>query len=194
MICDPDLDFLEKHISLIDAELQRIGESARSSPEEWVKEVALEDAESLLGLGFAACQRYITATCGWQKVPKHKALKIGGAVAGGMSGASIINHAANYWKHHDEWAQAPTVQKQRTLDAMRSIDALDTEFPMMVVLATLTERTTLSPALDHLIRWRDELRTKRPNQSLEPTAEKKSRNLKVESRKLKRELALASGG
>ncbi len=55
------------------------------------------------GVGFAAGQRYITSVLGAFKMKKQQGLSIGPVFAPGVTYADLINAAANYWKHSDEW-------------------------------------------------------------------------------------------
>ena len=157
-VWDLDLDDLEKHLSLVDAQLERLAADGRASGDPDGFGV-FDDIDSLLGLGFVACQRYLTATCGWMKIPKHVALAVGPPHSSGMTTVQIINHAANYWKHRDEWVAGQTSpRQQRTEAAMQAIHALDSDYPMMAALGEITAGTKFKDTLRDLARWRDDLR------------------------------------
>ncbi len=65
-------------------------------------------SEFLAGLAFTICQKYISATINWfnlggNKFNKDNSLKLGPFYTDTTTHAQIINAAANYWKHSDEW-------------------------------------------------------------------------------------------
>lgn len=63
-----------------------------------------DEIDYLIGLGFVAGQRYITSTRSYWKLPKDQALNMGPYFGSTSIGyAAIVNAAANYWKHHEEW-------------------------------------------------------------------------------------------
>ena len=91
-LVDDRLDGLSK---LITEDMERDGDSG-----------LIGDSEYLHGIGFTAGQRYITSACGWLKVSKKfkpQALSFGPVLPNGAAYASVVNAAANYWKHSDEW-------------------------------------------------------------------------------------------
>lgn len=103
---DEELKFLELSLNAIEPIFKLKNDEIKKSIQE--KEGALlpelcEQAEFIAGLGFTICQKYITGTLGWIKVDKESALKKGPLFSEKLTYAKIINAAANYWKHHDEW-------------------------------------------------------------------------------------------
>jgi hypothetical protein len=60
-------------------------------------------SEFLSGLAFTICQKYLKTTLGWIKIDLNTALKLGKQFNSELSYVRIINEAANYWKHMDEW-------------------------------------------------------------------------------------------
>ena len=117
-----------------------------------------DDIESLIGLGFVACQRYLTATYGWMKFTKHAALAVGPTHRSGLTIAEIANHAANYWKHQDEWrSQNKTKQQERTEAAIASVGARLGDYPITHVLTELAGGYDFKPLLRDLASWHDEL-------------------------------------
>jgi hypothetical protein len=80
------------------------------------------DAEYLTGIGFAVGQRYITSTCGMLDVNKQEALLLGPKLPNGTTYTSVINSAANYWKHSDEWNfDKLTEQQKKTYKDIESV-------------------------------------------------------------------------
>ncbi|MGX9726780.1 MAG: hypothetical protein ACTFAK_05520 [Candidatus Electronema sp. VV] len=65
-------------------------------------------SEFFAGLAFTICQKYISTTISWfnlgeNKFNKDNSLKLGPLYTDTTTHAQIINAAANYWKHSDEW-------------------------------------------------------------------------------------------
>jgi hypothetical protein len=157
-IWDLELDFLEKHLALIDVQLGRLAVEGRASGDADTFEI-FDDINSLVGLGFVDCQRYITATCGWLKIPKDVALAAGPKHPTGMTIIQIIDHAANYWKHHGEWSEKKTSpEQQRTETAMKAIRALDSDYPMITALGEVTVGNRFTDTLPDLAWWHHDLR------------------------------------
>ena len=86
-VSDLELRFLEDQLSLIDAQINIIADSAKnvSDPDSFGH---LDDLESLTGLGFVACQRYQTAVCGWMKLTKEAALSVKPGYDSGLYGCA----------------------------------------------------------------------------------------------------------
>jgi hypothetical protein len=156
-VSDLELGFLEKHLSLINAQIDIVVTDAKGCGDPDAFGV-LDDIESLVGLGFVACQRYLTAVYGWMKLTKSMALAVGPAHHSGLTIAEIANHAANYWKHQDEWrSEKKTKQQERTEAAIGSVGALPSDYPITQVLMELTGDYDFKPLLHYLASWHDEL-------------------------------------
>lgn len=156
-VCDVELDFLGQYLALIDAQLERLFAERKATGDSGAFG-AFDDIDSLVGLGFIGCQRYLTATCGWLKVPKQVGLAAGPKHSSGMTTAQIVDHAATYWKHHEEWSgQETSSQKERTQAAMEAIYALNCDYPMMAALSEITVGTKFKDTLPDLAWWRDDL-------------------------------------
>ena len=63
-----------------------------------------DQMESIAGLGFVACQTYLAATYSQVRLAKNRALTFGPTHFSGISIVALLNHAANFWKHRDEWS------------------------------------------------------------------------------------------
>lgn len=112
------IDTLEYVVVGIDAGLAAI--DARIGNPKWYDGGdALDDAEPLLGLGLVAFQTYATGTvsdlnqirrsCGKTALTKRQCYNHDLAKVNGMvTRIQLINSAANYFKHHDEWDSWPT--------------------------------------------------------------------------------------
>jgi hypothetical protein len=91
-----------------------------------------DDAEYLHGIGFVAGQRYIASVCGTlnlRKKDKWDALLIGPKPNDGITYASVVNAAANYWKHSDERDFSKlNDQQERTRKAIESVGVAVSEY------------------------------------------------------------------
>ena len=121
-----------------------------------------DQAEHVIGLGFVACQAYLTANYGLLKVGKPKALAVGPVHPAGQRLARIINDAANYWKHHAEWhCDRGPARQQQIRDTFKAVGfPVDFAYPLSGILSTLSdsEVAAFTPLVARLAAWRDELR------------------------------------
>jgi len=91
-----------------------------------------DSAEHLTGLGFVACQAYMTAVYGVLRVEQLKALSYGPMHQRGKSIAQIVNDAANYWKHNNSWSldKSPR-QRKRIENTFNEVGfPVGTEYPL----------------------------------------------------------------
>ncbi len=104
-----------------------------------------DSAEHATGLGFVACQTYMATVYGTLQIEKRIALNFGTKHHGGMTKVQIINHAANYWKHNNEWALDRTVARQEAIERAFEFVGfpVGTDYPLSGVLTELSE---LQPA------------------------------------------------
>lgn len=113
------------------------------------KSVAAEDsdafglfdsAEHATGLGFVACQTYMATLCGALMIEKSRALSLGPTHSGGLTMVQVINHAANYWKHNNEWSLDKSAARQEAIH--RAFDSVGfpvgTDYPLSGVLTELS--------------------------------------------------------
>jgi hypothetical protein len=102
-VWDLDLDFLEELLALIDGQLEALDAEAKESSDPDGSGI-WDRREGVVGLGFVACQQYLHATYPHLQVKdKLMALQSGPKHARGVYVVELINAAANFWKHHDEW-------------------------------------------------------------------------------------------
>lgn len=156
---DYDLELLRELINLLDVRLDALEQQIQrcSDPDAFG---LFDIAEGVCGLGFAACQQYLTATASGLGVEKSKALPCGPVHACGDTIVSIVNHAANYWKHGDEWALGKSEKQQgKTQDGLEAVLAdFEHGYPLTVILARLlspSEPWRFRLLLPFLIGWRD---------------------------------------
>jgi len=163
---DYDLAVLRDIATVLDARLDAIVAHIDKCPDADADGDGLSDiAEGLFGVGFVACQQYMVATASWLSVEKSKALACGPVHTCGDTVASIVNHAANYWKHGDEWSLGKSEKQQaKTQDGLEAILAdIEGGYPLTVILARLVppaEPWRFRHLLPLLVGWRDDLHAK----------------------------------
>jgi hypothetical protein len=94
---------LERVLNVLDAELEELikGSDLCPDPDSWGY---FDSMEQLTGLGFVACQTYLTETRTWfRHESKRSALACGPRHESGRTVAQVVNAAANHWKHQSEW-------------------------------------------------------------------------------------------
>jgi hypothetical protein len=161
MFVDFDLDLLQQLVRIIDQHLELMAQES----------VQVDDADSfgyfdrmehLVGLGFVACQTYMSSVCGFLRIEKPKALIVGPVHSSGQTKVQIINSAANYWKHNSEWTfEKSDRQRKRIEDTFDLVGfPINTEYPLSGVLTELVtpELAAFQPIIAVLVTWRDELR------------------------------------
>ena len=158
-ICDWDMAFLGTVLKLLDSRLEELDAVAATTSDPESHGVC-DHYEEVCGVGFVACQRYLAAACGWLKIEKHVALTKGPRVPSGLTIAQAVNHAANYWKHHDEWSGEETERELKTKRAIEGFGGtIGHDYPLSCVLAETTNRTCrLTDLIPRLEEWRNEIR------------------------------------
>ena len=138
-IIDCDMDLLVHVVTVLDEQLDRIPERSVEIPD--ADALGLYDrAEHITGLGFAACQAYMAATYGFIRFSKKVALQLGpGHGPSGRFVADVVNHAANFWKHHSEWPfHKDVVREQAVRGAFNDLGfSVDMDYPLNGILAEL---------------------------------------------------------
>lgn len=137
----------------------------RMSEEPWFDgEAALDHAETVLGLVLVAAQSYALAT--WTDLNRLRSsegrvqlVKLRccatdtAAVAPGVTRIQLVNAAANYFKHHDEWLSWPDNETTRSLAAAAITDA--TGHPCAEAMRLLCgESWSMSCLHQLLVEWR----------------------------------------
>ena len=157
---DYDMQFLEELLELLDGHIERLSANVPEfiDADSWGVH---DSTEYTVGLGFVACQSYLAATYGDLKVEKVAALKSGPKHASGRPIVELINHAANFWKHPDEWSLPSNKGRgERVCDALDALFADDTCcYPVTTILQALVfaRSNRLQALLPHLRAWRDDL-------------------------------------
>ncbi|HEX6085952.1 MAG TPA: hypothetical protein VF266_15575 [Thermoanaerobaculia bacterium] len=155
-VCDSDLGSLVELLEVIDHHIARIDdEVTRSSDPDGLG--LCDRMEAVVGLGFVACQQYINATYP-QLVPnKAQAIRHPPTLPGGQSAIELINAAANFWKHRDEWPRPNGKDEERTRAVIDEVTSSAADYVMVNVLYELVRPHPLrfAPVVDLLTRWRD---------------------------------------
>ena len=155
-----DLGLLRELVQLIDQQLERIWQLCTEvdDPDSFGY---FDSGEHVYGLGFVACQTFMSSVCGHLGVSKTNALAIGPSHSGGNTKAQIINHAANYWKHKNEWDLSKKDKRRENIEkAFESVGfSVDSDYPLSNVLAELSlpGEARFQSALGALEVWKAEL-------------------------------------
>ena len=159
-ILDYDLNLLQNLIHIIDQHLDHINKEALQV-EDADSFGYFDNAEHIIGLGFVACQTYLSSICGYLKIDKRKALSVGPLHSSGQTKAQIINHAANYWKHNSEWSfDKNSKQKKFVEEAFELIGfPVNTDYPLSGVLTEVVfpDKAAFDPIIKILESWRDDV-------------------------------------
>jgi hypothetical protein len=117
-----------------------------------------DSAEHIMGIGFVACQRFIRVACNRVDPVKLAELMALGPLHGsGQSMVTIINAAANHWKHHDEDRGPSSDRPARVrleVFARMNIDR-ESSYPLSCVLLKLVAPgpTRIGRLLPFLRQW-----------------------------------------
>lgn len=136
--CDWGMEFLAHACELVDQTLERHYATIDADFDLSDQCGTPDMVEYLIGFGFAACQGYITGVCAELGVPKVEALDVGPEHVDGATVASLANHAANWWKHVDEWSSPPAGRELQTYNAVKALE-VSGQCPLYDVLAALTD-------------------------------------------------------
>ena len=114
--------------------------------------------EYVCGIGFVACQEYITAVSA-RSGSKGKVLRKGPKV-GKYAIAELVNAGANYWKHHHTWTNPPGDKERHSVELLQSagVDPYK-EYVVVNLLAKLQgdQPCRFSPLVQCLTTWRDDI-------------------------------------
>lgn len=163
MFIDFDLDLLQQLVHIIDQHLELLAQESfdADDPDSFGY---FDRMEHLTGLGFVACQTYMSSICGSLRIEKQKALAIGPVHSSGQTKVRIINSAANYWKHNSEWILEKSDRQRKRIEETFDLVGFptNTDYPLSGVLTELAlpELAAFQPIVAALETWRDELRNK----------------------------------
>ncbi len=112
----------------------------------------LDAVEESIGHGFFYLQRYMIQ----RKRTARNAYTCGPRV-GTLYFAQVINAAANYWKHQDEWPEniQPGSREHHTLSILCDAGATEPDYRLSQLLYVLEPQRTLSALLPQVVQWRE---------------------------------------
>jgi len=145
---------------------------------EWAAETVFDDYEHVVGMACVACQHYIGMRCAESGVCKRSALDLPPKHKTGIPIVSIINAAANYWKHHSEWPKEDESGKwdvgsmrgtqKKAAVVLNDVHCLRAGFPCICALEAITgaEDTPVTELLKYLNDWSLQLECTTPREHL----------------------------
>jgi hypothetical protein len=157
---DFDHDILLSVSTALDAHVERVRQYAND--EEADTWDLLHDIDNTIGLGLTAAQAYLTSVSRALRMRRTDAISCGPEQVGGFTIAQIVNEAANFYKHRDEWEEeaAETRRDKRTARTIKVLTAagleLNADYPLSGLLEKL-KMTTIRDVAYALVRWRDHL-------------------------------------
>lgn len=153
---DGELQLLSDLLSMLDCEIFRVQKmiDSSSAPES----VGLTDrGEYFIGIGFTAVQQYLTDTLALTGVSKKKAFNLGPRYSHQLTFISVVNAAANWWKHSAEWLSSNRERADalHTKQVIADVTEME-EYALSNVLAELlgSPEISLSALLPNLMLWR----------------------------------------
>lgn len=158
---DPELQLLAELLNILDEKVVEVSNLIFKSvdPE---SDGLTDRGEYFIGVGFSVIQQYLTDTLTLTGVSKRKAFDIGPRYSEEFTFISVVNAAANWWKHSAEWVGQETtitqaLQTQRIV--VETAESLD--YPLSNVLAKLlgASEITLCALLPNLVLWRSAVDT-----------------------------------
>lgn len=144
-------EFLDGKLDQIDAEA-----AACDDPDAFGQ---FDRSEYVAGIGFVACQEYITAVTSRSGKRKKEVLQAGPTV-GNHYIAELADAGANYWKHHHTWKNPPGGPERRNVELLQSagVDPYK-DYVAANLLARLQgdHLCRFTPVVQRLTTWRDEV-------------------------------------
>lgn len=163
LLIDAETSVLRGLVVGLDQQLEGICRKSVESNEDSDAFGYFDSAEHLTGLGFVACQTYMAIVYGHLHIDKPTALKAGPVHSGGQTKLQIINHAANYWKHNNEWQLDRSPKRRERIEAaFESVGfPVGTDYPLSGVLTEIASPAPAGflPVIRLLEVWKAELCT-----------------------------------
>ena len=160
MFVDFDLDLLKQLIRIFDRHLDFIRQKATQG-DDLDSFGYFDSGEHITGLGFVACQTYMSSVYGYLRLEKQKALSVGPFHSSGKTKVQIINDAANYWKHNNEWSPEKNEKQRKYIEETFELvgSPVNTDYPLSNVLAEIAspEHAAFELIITILELWRNEL-------------------------------------
>lgn len=153
---DRELHLLSELLNILDGKIVEVSRLISKSLDPESDGLA-DRGEYFIGVGFSVIQQYLTDTLTLTRVRKQSAFDVGPRYSEEFTFISVVNAAANWWKHSAEWVGQETTNKlalQTQRIVVETADSLD--YPLSNVLAKLlsTSDVSLSALLQNLVLWR----------------------------------------
>lgn len=160
-IADRELHLLSELLHILDGKIVEVSNLIYKSLDPESDGLA-DRGEYFIGVGFSVIQQYLTDTLTLTGVNKRSAFDVGPRYSKEFTFVSVVNAAANWWKHSAEWVGQETTNKlalQTQRIVFETVESLD--YPLSNVLAQLldTSDITLSALLPNLVLWRSAVDT-----------------------------------
>uniref|UniRef100_UPI002FCA2867 hypothetical protein n=1 Tax=Vibrio metschnikovii TaxID=28172 RepID=UPI002FCA2867 len=144
-------------LALLDSKLEQLMEQVESSLD--ADSLGIFDrAEYFIGVGFVAIQQYISDTMYKSEFSRRDAFTHRAVTSLGSTHISVINSAANWWKHESEWDwySESGISNKTYLSLSNVVDPEN--YPLSNVLAFLIgeRKFCLSSVIPLLEQWRDQ--------------------------------------
>lgn len=151
-----DISVITELLRGIDAQLSKLAKEIDNCPDP--DSFGLCDlAEGICGMGFVACQWYLSTIYGWLKADKSDALKLGPRHLSGLTCVQLLNDAANYWKHREEWSLKQNREKAaRTISNISKLGIdCENDYVLSCVLVSISpsKKMQFAPLIPSLKSW-----------------------------------------
>lgn len=154
---DWNLDILSELLSMLDGKISEINSQILNSSDPDYEGLC-NTGEYFIGIGFVAIQRYLVDTLIGTGIDKNKAYILGPKFSSDITYVSLINSAANWWKHEAEWFNKDEIPRngQRTIEHVTAI-AESHEYALSNILASIcgSGNISLGALVPYLIEWRN---------------------------------------
>tara|TARA_R110001606_G_scaffold399101_1_gene580713 strand:- start:3236 stop:3766 length:531 start_codon:yes stop_codon:yes gene_type:complete len=145
-----------KLLEIIDSKLYEI-EACISRSVDPESDGLFDLGEYFIGVGFVAIQQHLNDSLIGIDLNKKEAYSLGPIHSSGVSSISVINAAANWWKHEAEWFKNDNIPKngKHTVEIIRGISN-GHEYALSNVLASFSESKCLSltkSVVPHIEEW-----------------------------------------
>lgn len=153
---DGELQLLSELLGILDGKVVEVSTliAASFDPE---SDGLADRGEYFIGVGCSAVQQYLTDTLTLTGIRKDRAFDIGPRYSKEFTFVSVVNAAANWWKHSAEWVaqQTPNGLAMKTQNIVVEVAGTE-DYPLSNVLAKLqgSSEITLSALLPNLVLWR----------------------------------------
>lgn len=159
---DLNLHQLREFLEIIDAKLHVIDKSISQSVDPG-SDGLLDQGEYFIGVGFVVIQQHLTDSLIGTNLRKNESLSLGEMHPSGVPSISVINAAANWWKHEAEWFKEGKVPKNGlTFEIVMNISN-QYDYALSNVLASFSESKSLvfvDHVIPHIEKWTNALRVK----------------------------------